>query len=89
MLPVSKLDAARLRGLITTVLASEAYRKQALGMKEAIRKAGGVVRAVDISSLALIIKKWYSAKMPPQFGLQYGRCPGHECRSGKLRICAE
>jgi zeaxanthin glucosyltransferase len=57
MLPVSKLTTARLRKLITRVLATESYRNHALRMKEAIRGAGGITRAADIVLKAMTTKK--------------------------------
>ena len=57
MLPVSKLTTVRLRKLITRVLATESYRNHALRMKEAIHRAGGIVRAADIVLEAVINKR--------------------------------
>jgi zeaxanthin glucosyltransferase len=57
MLPVSKLTIDRLRKLVTRVLSTESYRENALRMKEAIHRAGGVVRAADIVLEAVTTKR--------------------------------
>lgn len=53
-LPISKLQASRLRALVAQVLKSDSYRERARGMQQAIRKAGGVSRAVDIVLEAVV-----------------------------------
>jgi zeaxanthin glucosyltransferase len=48
ILPLSQVSPARLRTEIGKITGIEAYRVNARGMAASIRRAGGVVRAVDI-----------------------------------------
>jgi MGT family glycosyltransferase len=51
--PLSRLSVPRLRGAIQQVLTQESYKKNATWLQEAIRRAGGVSRAVDIIEQAV------------------------------------
>jgi zeaxanthin glucosyltransferase len=46
--PVKKVNVGNLRTAIKKVLTEDSYRKNALRLQEAIKKAGGVKRAIDI-----------------------------------------
>ncbi|MBE9224823.1 glycosyltransferase [Phormidium sp. LEGE 05292] len=50
---LSRLNVPRLRTAIQRVLTEESYKKNALRLQEAIRKAGGFTRAVDIIEQAI------------------------------------
>jgi MGT family glycosyltransferase len=52
-IPLSRLSVPRLRGAIQRVLTHESYKKNATRLQEAIRRAGGVSRAVDIIEQAV------------------------------------
>jgi zeaxanthin glucosyltransferase len=53
VVPVKKLSVPRLREAINRVLTQESYKQNALRLQEAIRRAGGVTRAVDIVEQAV------------------------------------
>ncbi len=48
VVPLSKVSVERLRKAINQVLMKGSYKKNALRLQEAIRRAGGVSRAADI-----------------------------------------
>ncbi|NES19090.1 MAG: glycosyltransferase [Symploca sp. SIO3E6] len=48
VVPLKGLSVPRLRGVIEQVLKEDSYKKNALRLQEAIRRAGGVKRAADI-----------------------------------------
>ncbi|HBB32360.1 MAG TPA: glycosyl transferase family 1 [Cyanobacteria bacterium UBA8803] len=48
VVPLSRLTVPRLRSAIAQVLRAESYKKNALRLQEAIRRAGGVSRAADV-----------------------------------------
>lgn len=48
VVPLSRLSVPRLRAAIQRVLTKDSYKKNALRLQEAIRRAGGVSRATDI-----------------------------------------
>jgi len=56
-IPVGKLTTAKLQKALNKVLTEDAYKKNAVRLKEAIERAGGVKRAADIVEEALSTKK--------------------------------
>jgi MGT family glycosyltransferase len=60
--PLSRLSVPRLRGAIQRVLTQDSYKKNAIRLQEAIRRAGGVSRAVDIIEQAVSTGKPVSAQ---------------------------
>lgn len=56
VIPLGKLNANRLQKAVRKVFTEESYKKNALRLKEAIQKAGGVKRAADIIELAISLK---------------------------------
>jgi MGT family glycosyltransferase len=52
-IPVKKVNVNNLRTAITKVLKEESYKKNALRLQAAIKKAGGVKRAIDIVEQAI------------------------------------
>lgn len=48
VVPLSKVSVNRLHKAITQVLMEDSYKKNAARLQEAIRRAGGVIRAADI-----------------------------------------
>ncbi|MFP4101266.1 glycosyltransferase [Coleofasciculus sp.] len=46
--PLARLSVSRLQGVIEQVLREDSYKQNAVRLKEAIRRAGGVNRAADI-----------------------------------------
>ncbi|BBD66902.1 glycosyl transferase family protein [Nostoc commune NIES-4072] len=48
MIPLNRLNVPRLRAAIQKVLTEDSYKKNAVRLQEAIQKAGGVSRAIDI-----------------------------------------
>ena len=55
VLPLSKLDAATLRGHIADVLKNPAYARNAYGVQRSIVEAGGVRKAADLIEGALAV----------------------------------
>ncbi|WP_374820825.1 glycosyltransferase [Aerosakkonema sp. BLCC-F183] len=53
MLPLASLSVPKLRALIQRLLTEDSYQKNAFGLQEAIRRAGGASRAVDIIEQAI------------------------------------
>jgi zeaxanthin glucosyltransferase len=53
LVPLSRLSVPRLRGAIQRVLTQDSYKKNATRLQEAIRRAGGVSRAIDIIEQAV------------------------------------
>lgn len=53
VVPLSRLNIPRLRGAVQRVLREDSYKKNALRLQAAIRKAGGVSRAADIIEQAI------------------------------------
>jgi MGT family glycosyltransferase len=53
LVPLSRLSVPRLRGAIQRVLTQDSYKKNAIRLQEAIRRAGGVNRAADIIEQAV------------------------------------
>jgi len=62
LVPLSRLSVPRLRGAIQRVLTQDSYKKNAIRLQEAIRRAGGVSRAVDIIEQAVSTGKPVSAQ---------------------------
>lgn len=56
-IPVSRVNVPRLRKAIKQVLTQNSYKQNALRLQEAIRRAGGVSRAVDIIEQAVSTEK--------------------------------
>jgi MGT family glycosyltransferase len=52
-IPVKKVNVDNLRTAIKKVLTEDSYRKNALQLQEAIKKAGGTKRAIDIVEQAV------------------------------------
>jgi MGT family glycosyltransferase len=48
VIPLARLSTTRLRAAIEQVLTQDSYKKNASRLSEAIRRAGGVIRAADI-----------------------------------------
>jgi UDP:flavonoid glycosyltransferase YjiC (YdhE family) len=48
VVPLAKLSAKRLQKAVKQVLTEDSYKKNALRLQEANRRAGGVSRAADI-----------------------------------------
>lgn len=57
MVPLSPLSATKLRGAIQRVVTEDSYKKNALRLQEAIRRAGEVSRAADIVEQVVSIRK--------------------------------
>lgn len=57
VVPLSKLSVERLQKAIEQVLTEDSYKKNALKLQEAIKRAGGVSRAADIIEQAVSTKK--------------------------------
>ena len=53
LVSLSRLSVTRLRGAIQRVLTQDSYKKNAIRLQEAIRRAGGVNRAADIIEQAV------------------------------------
>lgn len=49
VVPLKRLNASRLRSAIEQVLTKDSYKENALGLQEAIKRAGGVKKAADIT----------------------------------------
>jgi zeaxanthin glucosyltransferase len=56
-IPVSNLDVSKLRTSVERVLTQNSYRQNALLLKQAIKRAGGVTRAADVVEQAVLTKK--------------------------------
>jgi zeaxanthin glucosyltransferase len=52
-IPISHLNVSSLRSVIAKVLSEDSYKKNALRLQAAIRRAGGVSRAIDIVEQAV------------------------------------
>ena len=52
-IPVKKVNVTNLRTAIKKVLTEDSYRKNALRLQEAIKKAGGTKQAIDIVEQAV------------------------------------
>ena len=53
VVPLKRLNVARLREAVRRVLAEDSYKQNALRLQAAIRRAGGVTRAADIIEKAV------------------------------------
>ncbi|MEH2236427.1 glycosyltransferase [Nostoc sp.] len=52
-IPLSRVNVPKLRSAIQKVLTEDSYKKNAIRLQEAIKKAGGVSRAIDIVEQAV------------------------------------
>jgi zeaxanthin glucosyltransferase len=57
VVPLKSLSVAKLQSAIQRVLTEDSYKNNALRLQEAIRRAGGVSRAVDIIEQAIFTRK--------------------------------
>ena len=57
MIPLKKVRVEKLQKAIKQVLTEDSYKKNALKLQEAIKRAGGVIRAADIIEQAVSIGK--------------------------------
>jgi UDP:flavonoid glycosyltransferase YjiC (YdhE family) len=52
-IPIAHLNVSSLRDAIAKVISEDSYKKNALRLQAAIRRAGGVSRAIDIVEQAV------------------------------------
>ena len=57
MVALKELNVPKLRSAIVKVLTEESYKKRAIEMQEAIVRAGGVKKAVDIIEQVVLTGK--------------------------------